>query len=286
MKMPQSEDNTKPKRAQLKHLLIDVHFFNLPKIRALGKHFGISGKLSLVEAYCQMSCSTNAIISRDALECIAEDNEIETSKIDEFIKYCLAHKLIIEESKGYSNSRVIKDQESYGNKLEKDRKRKDSSGIRAESLRIPPDPDIDYDYDHIDLKKNGVPEQPPKFLEIAEASLVPKTDPRLPNLNEFITMGKRPMTKYPSIRLTAYELADILEQYEQVGIPIDERRIFEPAFKNVASRLKSKASGGAPPINANAYNWLIGFAKTDLLREYKATLDLKRSETYLEKARV
>lgn len=298
--MPPIEDTPKPKRAQLKHLLLDVNFFEKPKIKALEYDYGSGGVCFFIAILCDMAKATDSEISASCIKATGRQFGFDREKAEEFLQYITKHNLIhkCRDPEYFANRRILEDQESMASKQDKwrnaKRKQRDipmsPSGQQEDNRRTGCGPvnieDLNNEDLNLDLKKNGVPEQQSKFLEIAEASLVSKTDPRLSTLNEFIVMGKRPMTKYPAIRLTAQELADILEQYEQAGIPIDERRIFEPAFKNVAARLKNKASGGAPPLGISAYNWLIGFAKTDLLKEYKATLDLKRSETYLEKARV
>jgi hypothetical protein len=182
-------------RAKLKHLLIDVHFFNLPKIRALGKRFDSAGKLSLVEAYCQMSCATNGVISLDAMTCIVEDNGIKAEKADEFLSYCLENNLIIKELDGYSNTRVIKDQESYGNKLEKDRKRKDSNGKKAESERVPLDSDIDFDFDNEDLRSNKKETVKTELLTLADGFNTPEIRKWVAAWREKLKSQGRPLSQ-------------------------------------------------------------------------------------------
>lgn len=290
--MPQADDTQKPQRAQLKHLLLDINFKDKPKVIELEELHSPLARLLYIDLQAVMSGATNGRISRNVAMVIGRRIGLNAEDVRAIISYCLNEKMLIEEDGLLTSTRVISDQEKLWKEQERWRKSKSKSEV---STSIPRGNLVDearkseilnIEDLNIDLKKNGAPEAEPKFLQIAEASLVPKSDPRLATLNDFITMGRRPMAKYPIIKLTEYELADILEQFEKAGIPIDDRRIFEPAFKNVAGRLKTKASGGTLPAGISAYNWLIGFAKTDLLKEYKASLDLKRSETYLEKARI
>lgn len=141
-------------RAQLKHVLLDVDFFGNPKIRALSRKHGLNGTLALIEIYCCMSRATNAVIDSDALLCIAEDNALEAP--EEFLKYCLSNGLVCEEGGGYSNSRVIKDQESLYLKRDKERNRQQKhrvSRVTHASEHMSPDPV--YVTDIEDLNKNG-----------------------------------------------------------------------------------------------------------------------------------
>lgn len=294
--MSQAEPTTKPKRAQLKHLLLDVNFKDKPKVIELEAIHSPLARLLYIDIQATMSAATDGKISKKVPLVLGSRIGLSPDQVNSIIDFCLQTEMLIEEDGLLTSKRVIEDQEKLYKEQERWRQNREKhktrtditiSYARAEHVPEARKSEILNTEDlNIDLKKNSAPEPEPKYLQIAEASLIPKSDPRLNTLNDFITMGRRPMRKYPIIKLTEHELADILEQFEQSGIPIDERRIFESAFKNVAGRLKTKASGGALPAGISAYNWLIGFAKTDLLREYKASLDVKRSETYLEKARV
>lgn len=112
-------------RAQLDHMLIDVDFFSNPKICALHRRFADAGILALLQIYGAMSRATNATIDEDALMYIVDTARgVEDCK--NFIPYCLERGLIVQEGSGYSNSRVIADQERLYVQQEKwrDRKRK------------------------------------------------------------------------------------------------------------------------------------------------------------------
>ena len=102
-------------RAQLKHALIRVNLMQLGKVRALKRLYGLTSKLALIEIYLTMSCATNAVISKDAILDIAEDNEVKDA--EGFLTYCIAEGLIQPEMSGFSNSVVIEDQEQYAKKL-------------------------------------------------------------------------------------------------------------------------------------------------------------------------
>ena len=86
------------KRAQLKHLLLDVDFFNNPKILGLDAAFGAAGKSSIVEIYCLMSRATDATIAQSVIILIARRNGCDP---EAFFKYCCSHGLIKQEGSGY-----------------------------------------------------------------------------------------------------------------------------------------------------------------------------------------
>lgn len=167
-----SKENQGKKRAQLKHVLLDVDFFNNPKIIALDDTQGGMAVLALVAIYCAMSRATNAVISQAAFRGIAKRQHV--TDVDNFEAYCLQEKLIITELNGYSNQPVIDDQESYGAVLERDRERKRKKyGIHTER-RGKPDIDIDSDID-IDRSKKKivkpVKKQFKEFVFLSEAEV-------------------------------------------------------------------------------------------------------------------
>lgn len=97
-------------RAQLKHVLLDVNLPNHNKVKTLKRLFGAQGKCSLYEIYAAMSKATNAIVEKDLIIIIAEENDV--TDPEGFFTYCLDRGLIQVESSGYSNQPVIDDQES------------------------------------------------------------------------------------------------------------------------------------------------------------------------------
>jgi hypothetical protein len=136
-------------RAQLKHVLMDVDLPNHNKIRLLKSVHGNAGKLAYYELQMAMSKATNATVDKDLIILIAIESEV--ADTESFFKYLLDKGLIQKESNGFSNTPVIKDQESYFKKLDSDRKRK---GKGKESEKVLKDPDIDTDFDiDIDLNK-------------------------------------------------------------------------------------------------------------------------------------
>lgn len=97
-------------RAQLDYGLLDVNFFSNPKICGLHRRFLDAGLLALIQIILSMSRATAAIIDDDALYYILEQRGVK--KPQDFIIYVLEKQIILKTSEGYTNSRVIKDQES------------------------------------------------------------------------------------------------------------------------------------------------------------------------------
>lgn len=146
--------------------------------------------------------------------------------------------------------------------------------------------DTDNDNDNEDLKENGAPGRPAqptnsKWFAIAEAALEKpdETD------NRFITTGKRAVSKYPDIWLTVVELCQVLEDYEQAGIPIDEKKIYLIGFRKVQARIDEWRIKGKPINRTNFYVWLTGWAKAELLDELAKSSKLAREKLYLDGAR-
>jgi len=122
-----------------------------------------------------------------------------------------------------------------------------------------------------------------KFFELSKKSLDYSAEHE--SDNRHILLGRRPMKKYPEIWLTEHELSSILEMYESEGIPIDSQKRYAKAFISVNSKLQMKKAKGERLEFTNPYDWLIGFAKLDLLRELSASASLKRNELYLENSK-
>jgi hypothetical protein len=170
----QAKHSIKP-RAQLKHALIRVNFMSLGKVRALKRLYGLTSKLALIEIYLTMSCATNAVISKDAILDIAEENEVKDS--EGFFNYCVQEGLIQPELGGFSNSVVIEDQEQYAKKLKiKPEQSEINRTFSGKNPRKSPDkvgfPDTDYDYDtdHVVSSKEGgagetIPTESPEASE-------------------------------------------------------------------------------------------------------------------------
>ena len=103
-----------------------------------------------------------------------------------------------------------------------------------------------------------------KWLPKASEHLPLPTDPpqKWQLDNRFINAGRRPMKKYPLIFISATELAEVFRQYDEVGLqPIDARQ----AFQAVAGRLLTHAANGSSNNQVSAFNWLIGWAKQEVL---------------------
>lgn len=162
------------KRVQLKHVLLDVDFYDKPKIRALSfKHKKISaGWLS--HCYMQMSRASDAVVDRDCLEALAVEWGI--PNFDEVLQYCIANKLIHQSGSGYSNTRVEEDQEACAEKREeslkraarfRDRQRSVTNALRTRT------PDTDTVTDTVTVvssKEGGAGETTADPFEIPQAS--------------------------------------------------------------------------------------------------------------------
>ena len=131
--------NQSKKRAQLSHVLIDVDFFDKPKIRSLEMWFGPLGTLLLVRLLGDISRATNAEIDDECFEFHAK--HIGFALGSEFLDYCIDREILSRTSLNcISNSRVIEDQEKLAEQQDKWRKAKRVSKDSNENPRgIPED---------------------------------------------------------------------------------------------------------------------------------------------------
>lgn len=120
------------------------------------------------------------------------------------------------------------------------------------------------------------------FAKVAERALLPQDDPLVSSSSLFMTTGRRPIKKYPEIWLTPSEYADVLRVYVEAGVPPDK---ISDGPKKVAAKLRTFKAQGKTTDCVSAYNWLVGWAFTEVLEQQKAVTDKKRSETYLNNAR-
>lgn len=274
-------------RAQLKHALIRVNLLNLAKVRALKRLFGITSKLALVEVYLTMSCATNAVISRDAILDIAEDNEVQDP--EGFFSYCLKEGLIQPEMDGFSNSVVIEDQEAYAKKL---KMKSDESPITPAS---PPDspgknpgnspgengfPDTDSDNEivndlnlKITVPPEPIPEESDEFLKLAYERLESPTNQPWTRKPLFVNTGRRPMKDYPNLHWTPVALANVLKTWVEAGIPGEK---FRQGFLSAEARAREAAQNGKPPPNAEA--WCLGFVMNELMQNVTQELRMNTAK--------
>lgn len=150
-------------RAQLKHLLLDVSFKDKPKIIDLEVEFKPIARLLLMDILAACSAASNAEITINVCKHLGNRIGIEAESVEKILDYCIKHDILFAVNGKITNSRVIKDQESYYNKLESDRKRKDSKRIPTGNNC---DPDIDFDIDN-DLDLNLIKEDPQAVKAIA-----------------------------------------------------------------------------------------------------------------------
>lgn len=115
-------------RAQLKHVLLDVDFFDKPTIRALGFRHSQISVLLFIRWMMLMSRATNGLVTRDAMASVArevlQNVGTATATFESVMKYCVDTEMIYEEKEGYfTNERVVKDQESCAVKRESSNER-------------------------------------------------------------------------------------------------------------------------------------------------------------------
>ena len=95
--------------------------------------------------------------------------------------------------------------------------------------------------------------------------------------------GRRPLKKYPELFLTPEELSQVFDQLAEAGIPGDR---FKMVFMRVAARLTTHRVQGKHPSAVSVFNWLVGWAKNEVVEELTASCNLERSRAYLAGAKI
>lgn len=203
-------------RAQLKHALLRVILPSLAKMRSLKRVHGSAGKCSVYEAYMVMSGATDAVVDRDCILSIADDNDVKDPEA--FIDYCLEKGLFILDSGGISSTPVIEDQEAYAervqqNAAEAERKRRERSGGRpADSPRDNPK----------DVRVNG--SGLPVFVSVIDSDLGSKelrdSHPALTEALAPQPLKLPPSFSTPEIRKAVKAWAE--KQLKTTGKPFDQ----------------------------------------------------------------
>lgn len=202
-------------RQKLKRAYISVNYASHADIVSLTAHHGIQGKCASYDLNLIMSGASNGIIDKKTFIYTAKQNEVENPEA--FLTFCIEKGIFIEIDGGYSNTYVIKDQESYSEKLRKDRERKrNEDGIPPESERNPSGNEVELPRTlDIDIDNNIKNKEPPSD----NSPEAPKWLRRKPEQLEPIPKNANGI---PQIWLTAKELNVLYERFgtEQIHYQI------------------------------------------------------------------
>jgi hypothetical protein len=152
-------------RAQLDHLLLDVDYFDKPKVKAAIFKFGPIAALLLIRVDCLLSRATNALIPRDAARGAAYELRIDSDLADKILDFAISTEMLQGDSENLTSARVAEDQEKLFRTREKWRekneKKKSNSGVPIESTNgntpIPVNTEQLNTEDLKDLKKDSQP---------------------------------------------------------------------------------------------------------------------------------
>lgn len=100
--------------------------------------------------------------------------------------------------------------------------------------------------------------------------------------NRYITSGKRPLKAFTRIWITPGDLAAAFRTMKKEGLPPER---FVRVFEKVDRRLADWERKHKQVIHVDCYQWLIGWALYDELKNYRTKMDTERSAKYLEKAK-
>lgn len=266
--MPATEQDTTPgsssqrkNRVQLDHVLIDVDFFDKPKIKAIDFKFGPLASTLLVRLYCDMSRATDAEIPVDCANAIAE--AIRFEKFDEFLTYCITFDIIrYGSSKLFlTNSRILSDQENVAEKQDKWRTKRRQQRDRSETDRSALNSEIVNTEDLNTEENTNTKEVTRKGVQgetITPVAVQGKTE-RAPGVwvsdTEFET------------GVLEYSRADLNKAWAARGLLHTSRHLSQP--KNAGK---------------NAYVHWVTWALRECLNDKKAGLDAKTAKTRNENA--
>lgn len=125
-KKAQGTTSENKKRAQLDHLLIDVDFFDKPKIKCLAYEHGQLSVLFLIRIYTALSRATDARIKKTICGAIAYEMRIEKDEAERVISYFITEGLLHSDGEFVESHRVSKDQEALFIKRKKWREAKET----------------------------------------------------------------------------------------------------------------------------------------------------------------
>ncbi len=175
-----AQDQSAP-AAQLKHILLDVDFFDKPKVKGLLYKFGHSSGLFLIRLYMALARATGATISQEAAQAIAYEMRID-DRADDILGYCIDNQLIELCENGFTQDRVKADQIALQAKrtrvstyVTKHRSNRLQNRLHDAHESTYPDTVYVSDLDNINIQEGGAGETPPApdliKLEIDEISL-------------------------------------------------------------------------------------------------------------------
>lgn len=278
-----AQDTTIP-LAQLSHVLLDVDFFDNPKIEALEYRFGPLASLWLIRCYCKMSRGSHAVVPQDTIYACAKRIGVDEDQANAWIEYCLKYGLIIEKLNGYSNTRVIEDQQKLGLRRIRETERKKlsrgrpqvvtrlSRGTDAGQTRDPvTDTDTEYidrsiSDDHNTTVDRGESEggELDEDLALAGRKLETPKSQEWTRRNPYMLAGRQPMRDYPLISISKHELASVIRDWKQRGIPPPKWR---KAFLACEARLRTYLANGKSLDHVAVVTWLLGFQGSQLVDE-------------------
>lgn len=195
------EDTTTPtdingqSRVQLKHVLIDVDFFEKPKLITLREKFKPQALLWLVHCYMQMSRATNAVVTIEVLQAIARHWEIKN--VIELVGYCVKEGLITERDGLFSNVRVERDQERCASERQRARERKAKSRQKYDTghADVTRDSTVTECVTDGERTENGsvLPDPVPVPVYINKNSLPPASSDNSPEAPRHLTRKTEPL---------------------------------------------------------------------------------------------
>lgn len=122
-----------------------------------------------------------------------------------------------------------------------------------------------------------------EWLVLAEERLSPITA-EVASSNRYMNTGARPMISFPSVWITAPNLAKVIRQYVSSGVPIPDIKF---AFEQCEAKLKFKSEvEHVDPTRFDPYIWLSGFIHDSILTKLRLRNDLERSEATKRKVNV
>jgi len=109
--------------AQLDYALIDVDFFDKPKVKGLIFRHGNDGALFLLRCILLLSRSTDGECSQDALYGLGYEMRLSGDEVTCILEYCVEHGMLAQLGDIYQNSRVLQDQKKLETKRERTKNR-------------------------------------------------------------------------------------------------------------------------------------------------------------------
>lgn len=295
-------DKATKKRSKLNYVPYDIDFFSKEAPQAIMRHCGSDSMIIYMQIVQKIGGKDSGRIRADSVEDIAYFFHFDVGIVPKLLELCLEKGFLYTDGTYLYNSRIDEAQELLADTREDNAERKaaEREAKKPTSKAETPNPVTNLSQNgNCDVKvcpnpaltsflpsfvslvsSEGVqgepppdkPDAPDDFEAIAKEKLEVAADQSWVNSATHQNTGRRPLKQYPELWFTEKELADTLRDYDGAAIPPKK---WGKAFKLAQS--KAQQTGKNQGL-VNAYAWMIGFVKQEIMKDVTQENYMHKSE--------